>query len=86
MREAERVATQMSLCYTETGTREMANRSTVFLDDICELPPQLPAKLLQIMQHSRFRRIGLSHPIKNDFKFLTVTPNLCTAFEELKRS
>lgn len=40
------------------GRVEMANRGTLFMDEIAELDPGLQAKLLQVLQDGQFCRIG----------------------------
>jgi transcriptional regulator with GAF, ATPase, and Fis domain len=55
------------------GRFEMAAGGTVFLDEIAELPPQLQAKLLHVLQDRRFERVGDSHPIEADFRVIAAT-------------
>jgi DNA-binding NtrC family response regulator len=44
-----------------TGLIEAAENGTVFLDEIAELPPDLQAKLLAVLERRVFRRLGSSH-------------------------
>ena len=55
------------------GRFEMAAGGTIFLDEIAELPPQLQAKLLHVLQDRRFERVGDSHPIEADFRVIAAT-------------
>ncbi len=43
---------------TKAGKLELADRGTVFLDQIGELPPVLQAKLLRVVEDRRFERLG----------------------------
>ncbi len=55
------------------GRFEMADGGTVFLDEISELPPQLQAKLLHVLQDRRFERVGDSHPVDVNFRIIAAT-------------
>ena len=55
------------------GLLECANESTFFLDEICELPLTLQAKLLGFLQNRWFRRIGGRDPIAVDVRMLAAT-------------
>ncbi|WP_300155143.1 sigma 54-interacting transcriptional regulator [Solidesulfovibrio sp.] len=55
------------------GRFEMANGGTLFLDEIGELPMQLQAKLLHVLQDRRFERVGESQSLKVDFRVLAAT-------------
>lgn len=55
------------------GRFEMADGGTVFLDEIGELPPQLQAKLLHVLQDRRFERVGDSRPIEINFRVIAAT-------------
>ena len=55
------------------GRFEMADKGTIFLDEIAELPVNLQAKLLQVLQESQFERIGDSRPITVNFRLIAAT-------------
>ena len=55
------------------GRFEVADKGSVFLDEIGELGKPLQAKLLQVLQESCFERVGDSHPIKVDIRFISAT-------------
>jgi PAS domain S-box-containing protein len=55
------------------GRFEVANGSTICLDEIGELPLDLQGKLLRVIQHSEFERLGSSHTIKVDVRIVATT-------------
>ncbi len=55
------------------GRFEVANGATLFLDEIGELPLELQAKLLRVLQDGEFERLGSSHTIKVDVRIITAT-------------
>ena len=55
------------------GRFEMAQGGTIFLDEIGELPLQLQAKLLRVLQESRFERIGGTKTITVDVRVIAAT-------------
>lgn len=55
------------------GRFEMANGSTIFLDEIGELPLELQAKLLRVLQEGEFERLGSSRTIKIDVRVIAAT-------------
>jgi DNA-binding NtrC family response regulator len=55
------------------GRFEEANRGTIFLDEIGELPPALQAKLLRIINDGTFRRIGSGGDLRTDARVIAAT-------------
>lgn len=55
------------------GRFEIANGSTLFLDEIGELPTDLQAKLLRVIQDGEFERLGSSRTIKVDTRIIAAT-------------
>jgi PAS domain S-box-containing protein len=55
------------------GRFEIANGSTICLDEIGELPLDLQGKLLRVIQHSEFERLGSSQTIKVDVRVIATT-------------
>lgn len=55
------------------GKFEIANNSTIFLDEIGELSLELQAKLLRVLQEKEFERLGGNKVIKTDVRVLAAT-------------
>ncbi len=55
------------------GLLEVANKGTVFLDEIGEMPWNVQAKLLSVLEKKRFRRLGASRDINVDIRILAAT-------------
>jgi formate hydrogenlyase transcriptional activator len=55
------------------GRFEVAHGSTLCLDEIGELPLELQAKLLRVIQHGEFERLGSSHTTKVDVRIVATT-------------
>ncbi len=58
---------------TAVGKIEIANRGTVFLDDIDTLDISMQAKLLRVIQEKEFERIGSTKVIKVDVRFVAAS-------------
>ena len=57
----------------QIGRFEVAHGSTLCLDEIGELPLELQAKLLRVIQHHEFERLGSSQTIKIDVRIVATT-------------
>jgi formate hydrogenlyase transcriptional activator len=57
----------------QLGRFEVAEGTTLFLDEIGELPLELQPKLLRVIQDSEFERLGSSHTIKVDVRIIVAT-------------
>jgi two-component system response regulator AtoC len=55
------------------GRFELANRGTMFLDEIGEMSPGLQAKLLHVLQERRFARLGGNEEIEVDVRVVCAT-------------
>jgi chemotaxis protein methyltransferase CheR len=55
------------------GRFEIADGATIFLDEIGELPLDLQAKLLRVVQDGEFERLGGSRTIKVDARIIAAT-------------
>jgi transcriptional regulator with GAF, ATPase, and Fis domain len=67
----------------EAGRFEIADGSTLLLDEIGELSLELQAKLLRVLQEGEFERLGSSKTLRTDVRVLAATNrNLAQAVEE----
>jgi formate hydrogenlyase transcriptional activator len=57
----------------EIGRFELADRSTIFLDEIGEMPLEVQAKLLRVLQDGEFERLGSSRTIHVQARVITAT-------------
>jgi two-component system response regulator AtoC len=60
---------------TRIGKFEMADRGTLFLDELTEMPMALQAKLLRVLQESVIERLGSSRSIPVDLRVVAATNN-----------
>ena len=58
---------------TQLGRFELAKGSTLFLDEIGELPLELQAKLLRVLESGEFERLGSSRTLHSDARIIAVT-------------
>jgi transcriptional regulator with GAF, ATPase, and Fis domain len=58
---------------TRIGRFELADGATIFLDEIGELPLDLQAKLLRVLQEGEFERLGSSRTIKVNVRVIAAT-------------
>ena len=57
----------------QVGRFELADESTLFLDEIGELPLELQAKLLRVLQDGEFERLGSPRTIKVNVRVIAAT-------------
>ncbi|HSD30082.1 MAG TPA: sigma 54-interacting transcriptional regulator, partial [Vicinamibacteria bacterium] len=55
------------------GRFQMANGGTLLLDEIGEMPIELQAKLLRVLQEARFEPVGSDRTVKVDVRILAAT-------------
>jgi PAS domain S-box-containing protein len=68
--------------FTGAGRFELANRGTIFLDEIGDLPIDLQVKLLRVLQDGEFERLGNPNTIKVNIRIIAATNrDLETAIE-----
>jgi PAS domain S-box-containing protein len=58
---------------TQVGRFELADKSTLFLDEIGELPLELQAKLLRVLESGEFERLGSPRTLHSDARIITAT-------------
>jgi formate hydrogenlyase transcriptional activator len=55
------------------GRFELAAGGSIFLDEVGELPPEVQATLLRVLQEGTFERVGGSQPIDTDARVIAAT-------------
>jgi len=55
------------------GRFELADKGTLFLDEVGEMPPSLQVKLLRVLQEMEFERVGGTRTIKADVRILSAS-------------
>ncbi len=58
---------------SRAGRFELADSGTLFLDEVSELTPALQAKLLRVLEHNQFERLGDSKTLTVDVRVITAT-------------
>ena len=57
----------------QLGRFEAAHRSTLFLDEVGDLPPEVQVKLLRVLQEKQIERLGNPKPIAVDVRIIAAT-------------
>lgn len=55
------------------GRFELAHRGTIFLDEIGDMPPDMQAKLLRVLQERELDRVGGGAPVPIDVRVIAAT-------------
>lgn len=58
---------------SKPGKFELANKGTIFLDEIAEMSPHLQAKLLHVLQDGQYSRLGGRSVVNVDVRVLAAT-------------
>ena len=57
----------------QVGRFEVAHGSTLFLDEVAELPPEVQVKLLRVLQEKQLERLGSPKTISVDVRIIAAT-------------
>ncbi len=55
----------------QKGQFEMANKGTLFLDEVADIPLNFQVKLLRTLQNNEFKRLGSSQTIRSDVRIIS---------------
>src|SRR5687767_9484053 len=55
------------------GLIEVADKGTIFLDEIGEMSPMLQVKILRVLQERKFRRVGGTEEVDADIRIIAAT-------------
>jgi DNA-binding NtrC family response regulator len=58
---------------SKPGRFSLANKGVIFLDEIGEIPMAIQSKLLQVVEHKEFTKLGGRYSVKVDVQILTAT-------------
>jgi formate hydrogenlyase transcriptional activator len=67
------------------GRVEAANKGTLFLDEVGDIPLELQAKLLRVLEERKFERLGSTRTIRADFRLVAATNQDLHAMAEAGR-
>jgi transcriptional regulator with PAS, ATPase and Fis domain len=58
---------------SKPGKFELADKGTIFLDEIGDVPPSIQVKLLNVLQERQFERLGGTRTVKVDVRLVAAT-------------
>lgn len=69
----EKGAFTSALASGKPGKFELADRGTIFLDEIGDMTLEMQAKILRVLQEREFERVGGTRPIRVDVRIIAAT-------------
>lgn len=69
----------------KVGRFELADKGTLFLDEVSEIPPEMQVKLLRVLQEGEFERVGGTKTLKVDVRLICATNKDLSAEVAAKR-
>ncbi|MDR1686873.1 MAG: sigma 54-interacting transcriptional regulator [Desulfovibrio sp.] len=57
----------------KTGLLELADKGTLFIDEVGDIPPNLQVRLLRVLQDKKFSRVGGTRLLTSDFRLISAT-------------
>src|SRR5438093_3880336 len=57
----------------KVGRFELAHQGTLFLDEVGDIPPELPPKLLRVLQQQEFERLGSTRTVRVNVRLVAAT-------------
>jgi formate hydrogenlyase transcriptional activator len=58
---------------SRSGRLEVANRGTLFFDEVGDVPPEIQPKLLRVLQEREFERLGSTRTLRVDVRVVAAT-------------
>jgi formate hydrogenlyase transcriptional activator len=55
------------------GRFELAHQGTLFLDEVGDIPPEMQAKLLRVLQEQEFERLGSPRTLRVNVRLVAAT-------------
>lgn len=69
----------------KAGRFELADKGTIFLDEVGEIPVELQSKLLRVLQEQEFERLGSTKTLRVDVRLIAATNRDLKSLVEAKQ-